>query len=86
MDEEAPARKPKPADERLIHRVFQQDPPQADMSGSRKRDILLPRLCMDDQVAKLQEQIGYWDRRDTQRNAILTDACSANRTMGLNNP
>nr|WP_233284489.1 hemagglutinin repeat-containing protein [Agrobacterium tumefaciens] len=36
--------------------------------------------CTDAQVAALQEQIGYWDQLDTQRDAVLADACNANRT------
>lgn len=36
--------------------------------------------CTDAQVAALQEQIGYWDQLDTQRDAVLADACDANRT------
>ncbi len=36
--------------------------------------------CTDDQIATLQEQIGYWDQLDTQRDVVLTDACNANRT------
>ncbi len=34
----------------------------------------------DAQIAALQEQIGYWDKLDTQRDTVLADACNANRT------
>ncbi|WP_246803291.1 hemagglutinin repeat-containing protein, partial [Rhizobium leguminosarum] len=33
--------------------------------------------CTNEQVAALQEQIGYWDQLDTQRDTALTSACNA---------
>ncbi|NKM49390.1 filamentous hemagglutinin N-terminal domain-containing protein [Rhizobium leguminosarum bv. viciae] len=36
--------------------------------------------CTNEQVATLQQQIGYWDQLDTQRDTALTGACDANPT------
>ncbi len=36
--------------------------------------------CTDNQIAALQEQIGYWDQLDTHRDTVLADSCNANRT------
>ncbi|MCO6181120.1 hemagglutinin repeat-containing protein, partial [Ciceribacter sp. RN22] len=36
--------------------------------------------CDEGQVASLEEQIGYWDNLDSQRDQVLVGACNADRT------